>query len=171
MSGGPLRKLLVGVIIGVLVGAVVKALRGEPAPQFAHHPTVDGGARPPRPPEPKAVATIPAAEPETVVQATLLPVADVAADEVPAPAPSAEVVADARATAPGSPSTTDASPGRATWVEPVDGACPDGYPVKAKLKSGLFHLPGMFAYERTNPDRCYASAADAEADGLRPAKR
>src|SRR3954468_16325949 len=169
MSGGPLRKLLVGVIIGVLVGAVVKALRGEPAPQFAHHPTVDAGPRPV--PAPPAEDPIRAVEPETVVQATLLPVADVAADEVPAPSPSPEVVADAPTTDPGSPSTPDASPARATWEEPVDGACPDGYPVKAKLKSGLFHLPGMFAYDRTNPDRCYATAADAEADGLRPAKR
>src|SRR3954468_2677966 len=151
MSGGPLRKLLVGVIIGVLVGALVKALRGEPAPQFAHHPTVDAGPR--AAPAPPAGDPIRAAEPETLVQATLLPVADVAADEVPAPAPSAEVVADAPR-GPASPSAADDSPGRATWVEPIDGACPDGYPVKAKLKSGLFHLPGMFAYDRTNPDRC-----------------
>ena len=59
----------------------------------------------------------------------------------------------------------------ARWVEPVDGACPDGYPVKAKLKSGIFHEPDSATYERTHPDRCYASAADAEADGLRPPKR
>ena len=32
-------------------------------------------------------------------------------------------------------------------------------------------LPGMFAYDRTRPDRCYPDAATAEADGLRPAKR
>jgi hypothetical protein len=29
----------------------------------------------------------------------------------------------------------------------------------------------MFAYDRTNPDRCYAAADAAVADGLRPAKR
>ena len=58
-----------------------------------------------------------------------------------------------------------------TWVEPVDGACPVGHPVKAKLRSGIFHLPGMVAYERTNPDRCYPEASTAEADGLRIAKR
>lgn len=56
-------------------------------------------------------------------------------------------------------------------VEPVDGECPSGYPVKAKLASGIFHVPGGQNYERTRPDRCYASAAAAEADGLRPAKR
>ena len=59
----------------------------------------------------------------------------------------------------------------ATWVEPIDGACPDGFPVKAKLSSGIFHVPGMVNYARTTPDRCYASAEAAAADGLRPAKR
>lgn len=62
-------------------------------------------------------------------------------------------------------------PVRSPWVEPVDRACPDGYPVKAKLSSGIYHLPGMLNYERTIPDRCYESAAAAAADGLRPAKR
>lgn len=59
----------------------------------------------------------------------------------------------------------------ATWVEPIDGACPEGFPVKAKLSSGIFHVPGMVNYARTTPDRCYASPEAAAADGLRPAKR
>jgi hypothetical protein len=59
----------------------------------------------------------------------------------------------------------------ATWVEPIDGACPNGFPVKAKLSSGIFHVPGMVNYARTTPDRCYASPEAAAADGLRPAKR
>lgn len=58
------------------------------------------------------------------------------------------------------------------WVEPeAGGACPDGYPVKAKLASGIFHVPGMLAYDRTTPDRCYRDESSAEADGLRKAKR
>jgi micrococcal nuclease len=57
------------------------------------------------------------------------------------------------------------------WVEPVDGACPEGYPVKVKLTSGIFHLPGMQAYDRTQPDRCYRDGNAAEADGYRVAKR
>jgi hypothetical protein len=57
------------------------------------------------------------------------------------------------------------------WVEPVDGTCPTSHPVKAKLASKIFHLPGMLNYERTRPDRCYADADAATADGLRPAKR
>jgi hypothetical protein len=57
------------------------------------------------------------------------------------------------------------------WVAPDGLICPPSHPIKAKLSSQLFHLPGMFAYARTTPDRCYASAEEAEADGLRSAKR
>jgi hypothetical protein len=57
------------------------------------------------------------------------------------------------------------------WVEPVDGTCPASHPVKAKLGSGIYHVPGGFAYDRTHPDRCYLDAAAAESDGLRAAKR
>ena len=67
--------------------------------------------------------------------------------------------------------TPSRAPGAASWVDPVGGACPTSHPVKAKLSSKIFHLPGMANYERTNPDRCYLGAAEAEADGLRPAKR
>lgn len=59
----------------------------------------------------------------------------------------------------------------AAWATPVDGECPEGFPIKAKLSSGIFHLPGMSAYGRTHPDRCYASTEDALLDGLRVAKR
>ena len=58
-----------------------------------------------------------------------------------------------------------------SWVEPkADGTCPKSHPIKAKMKSGIFHAPGGANYERTKPDRCYVDAAAAEADGLRPAK-
>lgn len=59
----------------------------------------------------------------------------------------------------------------ATWKAGSGGACPDGYPIKAKVRSGLYHEPGMLAYERTNPDRCYPSGDAAEADGFTRAKR
>jgi hypothetical protein len=57
------------------------------------------------------------------------------------------------------------------WVPANAGACPDGYPVKVKVASGIYHLPGMAVYDRTMPDRCYATAGDAEADGYRPSRR
>lgn len=56
------------------------------------------------------------------------------------------------------------------WVAPVEGACPAGYPVKVNERSGIYHVPGGRFYERTRPDRCYAEAAGAEADGYRRAK-
>jgi hypothetical protein len=60
----------------------------------------------------------------------------------------------------------------AAWVAPDDaGACPEGHPVKVKLSSRLYHLPGMNAYARTRPDRCYPTAEAAEADGYTRAKR
>jgi hypothetical protein len=57
------------------------------------------------------------------------------------------------------------------WVEPIDGACPASHPVKAKLSSGIFHVPGGQNYDRTHADRCYLNAAAAEADGLRQSQR
>jgi hypothetical protein len=93
---------------------------------------------------------------------------------------------EAETTAP-SPGTSAASPpaapsdtgtggsatatGLSAWVEPEAGACPVTHPVKAKVASKIFHEPGMLAYERTTPDRCYRDAATAEADGFRRAKR
>ncbi len=63
-------------------------------------------------------------------------------------------------------------------VEPRDwlacdtnGNCPDSHPIKAKDSSGLYHVPGGNTYDRTIPDRCYASEAAAEADGYRPSQR
>jgi hypothetical protein len=57
-----------------------------------------------------------------------------------------------------------------SWVEPVDGSCPASHPVKAKVGSGIYHLPGTSFYARTRPERCYVDAAAAEADGYRAAK-
>jgi hypothetical protein len=57
------------------------------------------------------------------------------------------------------------------WVTPNgDGVCPASHPVKAKLTSGIFHVPGRRDYQRTKPDRCYRDAEAAEADGLRASK-
>ena len=68
---------------------------------------------------------------------------------------------------------TDGSPLEPrNWVTcDASGDCPTSHPVKAKDGSGLYHVPGGNAYERTIPDMCYASAEDAESDGYRPAQR
>jgi len=70
----------------------------------------------------------------------------------------------------GAPTALDSRPPTALWVAPVDGQCPEGYPIKANDNSGIFHVPGGRFYERTVPERCYADAHDAEADGYRRAK-
>ena len=57
------------------------------------------------------------------------------------------------------------------WVDPNGTVCPQTHPVKGKLSSMIFQVPGNFAYERTTPDRCYQSADEAEEDGFRAAKR
>ena len=82
--------------------------------------------------------------------------------EPPPPPPPAPAVSES----PG-PALTADPPSR--WRAPVDGACPDGYPVKV-AKSGIYHVPGGRSYERTTAERCYMNADDAEADGYRRAK-
>jgi len=154
MREGKVRKLAVLVTIGVLVALLVKKLRGDPAPQFSNHPTVTGGPAddPVRQPRPAArPAPVDPTRPTSGATTKL-------------------VAAPADPTVPEDDSAP-ADPGDQTWVDPVDGTCPDGYPIKAKVKSGIFHQPGGTAYERTNPDRCYPDVAAAEADGLRAAKR
>jgi hypothetical protein len=53
------------------------------------------------------------------------------------------------------------------WVEPSGDACPAEAPIKAKSRSGIYHVPGGRFYDRTVPDRCYPSEAAAQADGYR----
>jgi hypothetical protein len=78
---------------------------------------------------------------------------------------------DVGATESAAPAKVEAPDEVEPWVDPEDGACPPTHPVKAKLSSRIFHVPGGLAYDRTTPDRCYRDAASAEADGFRPAKR
>lgn len=78
-------------------------------------------------------------------------------------APPAEPASGAR--------TEAGSPPPAAWVVHEDDTAPQGYPVKANIDSGIFHVPGGLSYERTHADRWYRSAEAAEADGLRKAKR
>jgi hypothetical protein len=68
------------------------------------------------------------------------------------------------------PAPASAAPSAQRWVPPVNGACPEGYPLKANDNSGIFHVPGGRFYARTVAERCYANADDAIADGYRPAK-
>jgi hypothetical protein len=80
--------------------------------------------------------------------------------------------ATAAATVAAATATASAERPATAWLPPQeDGSCPPTHPIKAKSASCLYHLPGMFAYERTKPDRCYADEAVAGADGFTKAKR
>lgn len=97
---------------------------------------------------------------------------DVAWDTAPFPFPPIPRPA-ASTPAPAAPSPAAPPP---VVVEPhipprADGTCPASHPVKAKLASGIYHLPGGGNYDRTKPDRCYVDTAAAEADGMRAVKR
>lgn len=66
------------------------------------------------------------------------------------------------------------APAPAVGSGPVPGAdfvCPDDFPVKGNDNSFIYHVPGQQHYGRTNARNCYASAAAAEVDGYRAAKR
>ncbi|MFJ6473977.1 thermonuclease family protein [Micrococcus luteus] len=75
-------------------------------------------------------------------------------EAAPAPAPEA------------APASGDAGP-----VRGADSVCPDSHPVKANDNSGIYHMPGQQHYGKTNARHCYASAAAAQADGYRAARR
>lgn len=86
---------------------------------------------------------------------------------LPARADSTDMAAAAGAT--GAATANDAAP--PAWLPAdEDGSTPAGHPVKVKESSGIFHVPGGRFYDRTKPDRCYPTAAAAEADGYRRSK-
>ena len=86
------------------------------------------------------------------------------------PVPRPPTRADPEPAPPAAPQAFTAAASGAAWVTPVDGACPDGYPIKANDNSGIYHVPGGRFYERTRAERCYPTAESAEADGYRRSK-
>jgi hypothetical protein len=120
-------------------------------------------------PEPTPAAATPAPAPapapvkKVAVKKRAAPLK--AAPAPPAPAPAKKAAPAAKKAAAPAKKTLPA------WVDPKGTVCPKTHPVKGKLSSKIFQVPGNFAYERTTPDRCYKSADAAEDDGLRAAKR
>ncbi len=73
------------------------------------------------------------------------------------------------------PDSEDANPDLLVdpdWVR-GDGShdCPESHPIKAKANSMIYYGPESGHYDRTIPDVCFASEADAEAAGYRPPRR
>jgi hypothetical protein len=174
------RSFRVGLRLGILVGAVlalVKSLQGRrDAKELAAPPP---GRWYPDPPPVAEAAVLTADEAEAGA-----PVLDDGAaapasrsgaeepwtDDVLPPAADSPAMAPAKRTAKAPAQAPVKRPAR-IWVEPTGAVCPRTHPVKAKMTSGLFHLPGMLNYARTRPDRCYASEEAAVADGLTKSKR
>jgi hypothetical protein len=155
------RSFRVGLTLGLLAGLAIALVKMFGARSEPH---VDM-ARPSNEPWPplKADPAVPVPPQVALVPdpAAPSPVAPVVEEAVVAPAPPA----------PTKPAAAKKKPLVAKWVEPKGDVCPTSHPVKAKLSSKIFHLPGMLNYERTKPDRCYRDGSAAEADGLRAAKR
>lgn len=76
--------------------------------------------------------------------------------------------------APGHPEGSDAERGLEDEVDsmPGDGStsAPEAFPVKGNSRSGIYHVPGGFAYDRTIADIHFRSAAAAESAGYRASK-
>lgn len=143
-----LKRLVKLAILAVLANVALQVARRAMSARQHHEPPIE-----PAWPAPKVDVPPAAADPEPTP--ARVPADSAPLVEDPEPALAAEDTS----------STT-------AWVAPDDdGHCPHGYPVKVKVSSGIYHLPGGLAYERTKPDRCYATPQTAEADGYRAAKR
>lgn len=167
------RSFRIGLSLGLLTGlvlALTKALqhrrRVTPAPAGS------GGPWEPLAPVTPAPAPVPGPTADTRPEPEVDPERPLrVAGDVPRAAPPAAEKATQKATGKAAKKAATKASG-ATWVDPGDdGGCPASHPVKAKLSSRIFHLPGMLNYDRTNADRCYLDANAAEGDGLRAAKR
>ena len=173
------RSFRIGLWVGLLTGlglAIAKIFRpkpepsavidlGRPASTGAHEwPPLEAAVATPTPvpvPQPDVESTVATEEPGLVL------VGDEPLQEQGAePAPVSQPVAK-------KPAVKQPAPKKKLdpWVDPDGNICPESHPVKGKLSSMIFQVPGNFAYDRTNPDRCYQSAEAATADGMRPAKR
>lgn len=67
-------------------------------------------------------------------------------------------------------SAAGGSPAQGGRVDPVAGECPASHPIKGNKSSMgalIFHTAGSASYERTKPESCFATEADAEAAGYR----
>jgi len=132
------------------------------------------GAAAPHEAPPPAAAPVPATPP-AAPPAAAGNEADDAASAAPRDAapttPAGRSGAAAKAKSTKAPTRVTAGGAPRIWVEPVGTTCPPDHPVKVKLASRLFRVPGMFAYDRTRPDRCYGDEHEAIAEGFTRAQR
>jgi hypothetical protein len=102
--------------------------------------------------------------------------ADFIATEAPReePAPVAHDTTDEDEVEPGIMPDTAGGATFATLPDSVPGngtaTAPEGYPIKGNERSGIYHEPGAFAYDRTVATIHFRTAEAAEAAGLRHSK-
>ena len=155
MARSGVRNAIVITVFATIVGLLLRALRSTPLPTAT---TPAGGSAPSTT---MAPATTDAAPRPASGEPTPL------AEPLPGIGGADPLIAEGEPAA-----AATAGDGPPDWVEASAAEpAPTTHPVKAKLASGIYHLPGMLNYERTRPDRWYRSAEAAEADGLRIAKR
>ena len=149
-----------GIALGLLVGTAATAVKTVLDRRSPRTATPSGPS--PEPWEPLS-GTTPVQLPEPEIDVHVAPGPE------PQPSrPARKAAAKAKRQTEAATESTPLPP----WVDPLeDGSCPETHPIKAKMASGIFHVPGGFNYPRMRPDRCYIDAAAAEADGLRPSKR
>jgi hypothetical protein len=61
----------------------------------------------------------------------------------------------------------------ATDGDPIGQECPADFPVKGNVNDEgerIHYEPGWRFYDRTNPERCFATPEDAEDAGFRPSE-
>jgi len=98
-----------------------------------------------------------------------------AAPPKPAPAAAAPATSSPPPTPP-APAAPPAASARA-GVHPKDAwRCPQSQPIKGNFTASsddecIYHVPGGQLYEKTKPEMCYATEADARQDGCRRSKR
>ncbi len=85
-----------------------------------------------------------------------------------APSPAADTGVVGELSSPPSPSPDRPQPDSV----PGDGTATvrDGYPIKGNGRSGIYHVPGGFAYDRTVASICFRSVEAAQAAGFRASK-
>lgn len=156
------RSFRIGLRVGLLAGLVAAVVKTVQSRRSSDGPAQAPDTAPAAAEWPPVQAQPVQAEPE---------VPDVQAEIDTQPAVRKSTAKKAPAAKKAATRTRKAAAPAAAWIEPTGSVCPPSHPVKAKLRSRLYHLPGMFAYARTVADRCYGTAEQAEADGFTPAKR
>lgn len=186
--------ILVGLFVLSCISAALGLNRGTPAAPPASAPLIivapteaptkapaASRIRPtarPAPTEAPAPTTQPTARPAP----TEAPAAAVAPTDSPTIAPVDKPTAGAAVVQPTeAPAAPVAQPKPASstgGVAPQGSACPGDAPIKGNIRdrnpdkgAKIYHLPGDNGYAQTKPERCFATAADAEAAGFRPVKR